>query len=137
MECFLMKLAYSIKNYGSRTLRWAFSMESLRSSFDRFSKIAIIDGIFAKNWYIFFRSFGKFFKHGLLIYASHKKQWFANVIQNRRLSKFRKFHKKAPMLESLLMKLQVWTHGTLLKRDSNTGVFLWNLIFTGKHLKST
>ena len=45
MECFLVKLAYSIQIYGSGTLRWAFSLESLRSSLHGFSKIAIIYGI--------------------------------------------------------------------------------------------
>ena len=48
-------------------------LESLRSSFDRFSKIAIIYGILANNWCISFRSFGNFSKHGLHIYASPKK----------------------------------------------------------------
>ena len=50
MECFLVKLAYSIQIYGSGALRWAFSLESLRSSLDGFSKIAIIYGILANNW---------------------------------------------------------------------------------------
>ena len=34
--------------------------------------------------------------------------------------KLRKSHRKIPVFESLFNK-------TLLKRDSNTGVFLWNL----------
>ena len=49
MECFLVNLAYSIQIYGSGTLRWTLSLESLRSSFDRFSEIAIIYGILANN----------------------------------------------------------------------------------------
>ena len=73
MECFSVKLAYSIQIYGSGTLRWAFSLESLKSSFDGLSKIVIICGILANNLKILFRSFGKFSKHGLHIYASHKK----------------------------------------------------------------
>ena len=51
----------------------AFSLESLRSSFNGFSKRAIMYGIPANNWKNFFRSFGKFSSHGLNIYASHKK----------------------------------------------------------------
>ena len=31
------------------------------------------------------------------------------------------------MLESPLIKLQTWRHGTLVKRDSNAGFFVWNL----------
>ena len=50
MQCFLVKGAYSIQICGSGTLQWAFSLESLRSSFDGFSKIAIIYGILANNW---------------------------------------------------------------------------------------
>ena len=73
MKYYLVKLAFSIQIYGSGTLRWAFSLESLGSSFDGFSKIAIIYGIPANDWQILFRSFGKFSKHGLHIYASHKK----------------------------------------------------------------
>ena len=38
---------------------------------------------------------------------------------------FGKFHRKAPVLESPFNKLQVFRPATLLKRDSNTGVFLW------------
>ena len=47
---FLVKLDYSNQIYESGTLRWAFSLESLRSSFDGFFKIAIIYGILANNW---------------------------------------------------------------------------------------
>ena len=46
----LVKLAYSIQIDGCGTLRWTFSLESLRLSFDWFFKIAIIYGILANNW---------------------------------------------------------------------------------------
>ena len=41
---------------------------------------------------------------------------------------------KAPVLESLLIKLKAWTPVTLLKRDSNTSVFLPNLWNFSEHL---
>ena len=45
--------------------------------------------------------------------------------QHRRCSeKFRKFHSKTPMLESGFNKIVVSRPTTLLKGDSNTGVFL-------------
>ena len=46
------------------------------------------------------------------------------------LKKFRKFHRKKPVLESYFNKdsgLKAWKPATLLKRDFNTSVFLWNL----------
>ena len=51
---------------------------------------------------------------------------FADVLQN----KFLKLHSKALKSESLFNKvadLKAWRPATLLKRDSNTGVFLWSL----------
>ena len=53
-----------------------------------------------------------------------KKQSFADVLENRCSKKFRKFHRKALALESLFSKVGVLRIATLLKRDSNTGVFL-------------
>ena len=52
-----------------------------------------------------------------------QKQSFADVLQNRCSQKFRKFHRKAIVLESFLIKLRAFRPATLLKRDSNTGVF--------------
>ena len=49
-------------------------------------------------------------------------------------SKFRKCHRKTPVLESFLMKFQAWRSTTLLKRDSNTVIFLWNLRHFEEHL---
>ena len=79
IECFWVKLAFSIQVYWSETLRWVFSLESLISSFDGFSKIAIIYGILANNW-----SFGKFSEHGLHIMQVKRnaKQLIADVVQN-------------------------------------------------------
>ena len=48
------------------------------------------------------------------------KQSFADVLQNRRSSKFRKCHKKTPVLESLFNKVADLKGK---KRGSNTGVF--------------
>ena len=38
-----------------------------------------------------------------------------------------KIHRKTPVLKSSLLKLHALRTVTLLKRDSNTGYFLWNL----------
>ena len=43
-------------------------------------------------------------------------------------------HRKMLVLESLLIKFQAWRSATLLKRDSNTGVFLWNLQYFWEHV---
>ena len=51
---------------------------------------------------------------------------FEDVLQNGCSKNFLKFHKKTPALESLFLKLQAFSPVTLLKRDSNTGVFVWN-----------
>ena len=51
-------------------------------------------------------------------------QSLADVLQNRCAEKFRKFHSKTPVLESLFNKVQGFRSATLSKRDSNTGVFL-------------
>ena len=56
-----------------------------------------------------------------------QKQSFAEVLQNRCSSKFRKFLRKITVLESLFNKvvdLQAWN---FIKKDSNTGAFLWHL----------
>ena len=55
----------------------------------------------------------------IFVYLKRQKYSFADVLQNRCFWKFRKFHRRALVLESLFT--------TLLKRDSNTDVFLWNL----------
>ena len=61
--------------------------------------------------------------------ANPQKQSSADVLQNRCYLKFRKFHGKGSVLESLFNNV-----ATLLKRYSNTGVFLWNLRNFWKHL---
>ena len=38
--------------------------------------------------------------------------------------KFRNIHRKTPVLESFLIKMQAFRPATLLKRVSNTGIFL-------------
>ena len=43
------------------------------------------------------------------------------------LKNFANFTGKYLCWSLFLIKLQAWKHGTLLKRDSNTDVFLWNL----------
>ena len=45
-----------------------------------------------------------------------------------------KFHRKASVLDSSLIKLQALRTATLLKRDSNTGIWLWILWIAEKHL---
>ena len=52
------------------------------------------------------------------------KQSFADVLQNRCSEKLDKFHRKIPVMESLFNKVACLRPVTLLKRDSNTGVFL-------------
>ena len=42
-------------------------------------------------------------------------------------------HRKTPMLESLFNKVQGWRAATLLNGDSNTGIFLWILLFTNSY----
>ena len=52
------------------------------------------------------------------------------------LKRFAKFHRKTPVLESLFSKVAGPQPATLLKRDSNTGVYLWNLrIFNNTFFK--
>ena len=53
-----------------------------------------------------------------------KKQPFADVLQNRCSWKFHNIHRKTLVFESLFNKVA----GLLLKRDFNTGVFLWILL---------
>ena len=51
---------------------------------------------------------------------TNQKQTFAAVLQNR----FRKFHRKTPVLESLFNKVAGLSPATVLKRDPNTSAFL-------------
>ena len=46
---------------------------------------------------------------------------------------FRKFHRKTSVLESFFYKERPEDLKTLLKKDSNTCVFLWNLWNFWKH----
>ena len=41
--------------------------------------------------------------------------------------KFRRFHRKIPVLECLFNKVAAFRSAAFWKRDSNTDVFLWNL----------
>ena len=47
---------------------------------------------------------------------------FADILQNKRSWKFRKFHRQAPVLESLFNKVAGSRPVTLLKRGSNKSV---------------
>ena len=58
-------------------------------------------------------------------HSSSLKMWwlpFADILQNRSSYKFGDIHSKTPVLESLFSK--VARPATLLKRGSDTGVFL-------------
>ena len=50
------------------------------------------------------------------------------------LKKFANFTGKHQWWSFCLITLQAWGHATLLKRDSKTGVFLWNLRNLQEHL---
>ena len=50
------------------------------------------------------------------------------------LKNFANFIGKHQCWSLFLIKLQAWRPATLLKRDSNTGVFLWNLRNSKEHL---
>ena len=50
------------------------------------------------------------------------------------LKNFANFIRKQQCWSLFLIKLQAWRPATLLKRDSNTGVFLWNLWNFLEHL---
>ena len=66
-----------------------------------------------------------------------QQQSFVDVLQNRRSLKFCKFHKKAYVLQSLFSKAAGLKAAILLlKRDSKTGAFLWNLRNFQEHLFS-
>ena len=56
-----------------------------------------------------------------------QKQSFSDILQNRCSYKFRNFSRKYLCWSFFLIKLQVWRPAALLRRDSNAGVFLWNL----------
>ena len=56
----------------------------------------------------------------------HQKQPLAGVLQNRCSGKFCLCHRETPVLESLFNKVADLRPATLIKRDSNTGVFLRN-----------
>ena len=58
-----------------------------------------------------------------------QRQLFEDFLQNRCFWKLRNIHRKTPVavLKSLLIKLQAFRPANLLKRDSNTVVFLWIL----------
>ena len=58
---------------------------------------------------------------------SSQKQLFAYVLQNRCSCEFRNIRRKHRCWSLFLTKLHFFKSVTLLKRDSNTGVFLWLL----------
>ena len=74
-------------------------------------------------------------------FLSNQTQPFVDVLQVGVLRNFAIFTGKRPCWSLLLIKLQVWRHAALLKRDSNTVVSLWILqnflkhIFFTKHLR--
>ena len=78
-----------------------------------------------------------FFKAGIFIVRkvlhylfNFQKQSLADLLQNRRSWKFRKLHSKTLKSKSFFNKvagLKACVPAALLKRDSETGVFLWNL----------
>ena len=50
------------------------------------------------------------------------------------LKNFTNFTEKHLCWSLILVKLQTWFAATLLKRDSNTFIFLWNLLNFSEHL---
>ena len=52
-----------------------------------------------------------------------QKQSFGDFLKNRCSQKFSKFYRKTPVLEPLFDKAADLQAATLLKRDSNTGIF--------------
>ena len=61
---------------------------------------------------------------------------FVDSLQTRCSWIIHNFHRKAPVLESSLIMLQVLRTTTLLKGDFNTGFFLWILWIIQKHFFS-
>ena len=57
-------------------------------------------------------------------FVKHQKQSFSNVLQNRCYYKFRKFDRKAPVLESLFNQVADLQTCNFIKKNSNVGVFL-------------
>ena len=66
-----------------------------------------------------------------LFRSSHRKCYMKKAVL-----KVLNLHRKTPMLESLFNKFQYWRSATLLKRDSNTGIFLWIFPFTDSYRKT-
>ena len=64
------------------------------------------------------------------MFRSRRSQMFFKIV----VFKVCKFLRKAPVLESSLIKLQALKTATLLKRDSNTGYLSWILWIAQKHL---
>ena len=64
------------------------------------------------------------------MFRSRRSQMFFKIV----VFKVCKFLRKAPVLESSLIKLQALKTATLLKRDSNTGILLRILWIVQKHL---
>ena len=66
--------------------------------------------------------------------GSEKQQPFADFVQNRCSWKFLKFHRKTLVLETLFSNVKGLQTCNFNKRDSNTGVLLWNLENLQEHL---
>ena len=69
-------------------------------------------------------------RHVYAVYA--RMLWFpgaatGGVLKEKCSYKFRKFHRKKPMLDSLFNNATGIQASNFIERDSNTVVFLWNL----------
>ena len=60
--------------------------------------------------------------------SSHRKRSIKKAVL-----KVLQYLQETPILESFLNKVQGWRPATLLKRDSNTGVFMWIFLFTNSY----
>ena len=76
----------------------------------------------------------------LLIYHCSTKsidfrlQKFVNFTKVCESAKVCESHRKTPVFDSSLIKVQVLRTAALLKRDSNTGLLLWILLIIQKHV---
>ena len=59
--------------------------------------------------------------------SKQQKQQFADILQSECSWKCHNIHWKTPVLESIFSKVVILKTATLLKRDSNAGVFQWVL----------
>ena len=130
MECFFDKVGLQHPNL----LKWNPTMRFPWNHWDHllmdFPKY-LLYGILANKWWILFRSFLNV-AYIFMQYIGNAKQ---SVVDD---SKY-EFLKISQISQEntyvrVSIKLQAWRHRTLLKRDSNTNVFLWNLGNLLEHL---